>query len=120
MDPKFTLKIYNYLDENGNKYIISNKSIEYIPVKPSFSSSGVYNGGKYVNKELNKIQYDWIISNLNFAIKNKNIHIKDRVKTSGLIIIRDKNKEDSYVLSPDSEEKHKIESLLQEIILNKL
>ncbi|MFW9877172.1 MAG: hypothetical protein ACFFG0_29125 [Candidatus Thorarchaeota archaeon] len=50
-------KILRYLDGNGNEYIINEKSkiiIEYIPVKPIFSSSGLYNGGDYVKKEINK------------------------------------------------------------------
>ena len=93
MDQKSTPKIYNYLDGNGNKYIISNELIEYIPVKPSFSSSGVYNGGDYTKKEISEIQYNNLTSILNVAIKKKKIHIRNRVKKSGLVVIQEKNKE---------------------------
>ena len=118
MDPKSTPKIYNYLDGNGNKYIISNELIEYIPVKPSFSSSGVYNGGDYIKKEISEIQYNKLTISLNIAIKNKKCHIKNRVKMSGLIVIQEENKEKAYILSPGSEEISKIENLLKNMISN--
>jgi len=118
MDPKSTPKIYNYLDGNGNKYIINNEFIEYIPVKPSISSSGVYNGGNYIKKELSKMQYDQLASTLNLAIKNNKIHIKNRVKMSGMIVIQEKIKDKAYILSPDSKETQKIENILHDIISN--
>lgn len=118
MDLKSTPKIYKYLDGNGNKYIIKNDVIEYMPVKPSFSSSGVYNGGNYSKKELSKTQYNQLTTILNVAIKNKKIHIKNRVKMSGMIVIQEDNKENAYILSPNSEEVQKIESLLQDTISN--
>lgn len=113
MDPKLTRKIYNYFDGNGNKYIISNEVIEYIPVKPDISSSGVYNGGDYTKKDISEIQYKKLAISLNVAIKNKKSHIRNRVKKSGLIVIHEKNKEKVYILSPDSEELSKIENLLK-------
>ncbi|TET61649.1 MAG: hypothetical protein E3J52_00735 [Promethearchaeota archaeon] len=118
MNLKSTPKIYNYLDGNGNKYIISNELIEYIPVKPSFSSSGVYNGGDYIKKEISEIQYNKLATSLNIAIKNKKCHIKNRVKMSGLIVIQEENKEKAYILSPGSEEISKIENLLKNMISN--
>ena len=111
-------KIYNYLDGNGNQYIIRDKFIEYIPVKPLFSSSGVYNGGNYTKKEISEKQYNQLTSILNIAIKNKKIHIKNRIKSSGMIVVEEKNKEKAYILRPDSLEKSKIENLLQNIVSN--
>lgn len=118
MNLKSTPKIYNYLDGNGNKYIISNELIEYIPVKPSFSSSGVYNGGDYIKKEISEIQYNKLTNSLNIAIKNKKCHIKNRVKMSGLIVIQEENNEKAYILSPGSEEISKIENILKNMISN--
>jgi len=116
MDLKSTPKIYNYLDGNGNQYVIKNEVIEYIPVKPLYSSSGVYNGGNYSKKELSRIQYNQLTNILNVAIKNKKIHIKNRVKMSGMIVIQEENKEKAYILSPDSEERLKIEKILHDLI----
>ncbi|MHA2325504.1 MAG: hypothetical protein ACXACB_08890, partial [Promethearchaeota archaeon] len=83
-------RIFEYADGNNNQYIITSekkKTIEYIPVKPIHSSSGIYDGGKYVKKEINNLQFEEIMSLLSNAIINKEIHIKDRVKMSGMIII---------------------------------
>ena len=116
MDPKYTPKIYNYIDGNGNRYIISNDLIEYIPVKPSFSSSGVYNGGDYIKKEISEIQYSNLTYILNEAIKNKKSHIKNRIKMSGLVVTHKKNKKKAYILSPDSSDISNIEKELKKII----
>ena len=119
MNFKSTQKIFNYLDGNGNQYIIKNDVIEYKPVKPIYSSSGVYNGGNYSKKELSKIQYNQLTTMLNLAIKNKNIHIKNRVKMSGMIVIQEENKQYAYILSPDSKETQKIEKILHDLIFIK-
>ncbi|MCK4380099.1 MAG: hypothetical protein KAW51_03110 [Candidatus Lokiarchaeota archaeon] len=115
---KLNPKIYIYLDGNGNKYIVNDEIIEYIPMKPSLSSSGYYNGGNYIKKEISNLQYNQLVSTLNIAIKNKKSHIKNRVKASGMIIIQDKNKENKCILNPNSKEVQNIETLLHDTISN--
>ncbi|GAI92082.1 unnamed protein product, partial [marine sediment metagenome] len=94
------------------------KVIEYIPVKPSFSSSGVYDGGDYIKKEISELQYNEITLIINEAIRNTESHIKNRVKTSGMIIIKDRNDRKIYNLAPNSKELNKIEKTLQDLIKN--
>ena len=118
MDLIPTPKNYRYLDGSGNEYIINNEFIEYIPIKPIYSSSGIYDGGNYIKKEINKLEYDQLISTLNRAMNNEKIHIKNRVKASGMIIIQDKNKENMCILNPNSKEVQNIEKMLQDIISN--
>ncbi len=53
----------DYGDGNGNQYIIEQDSIEYIPVKPKFSSSGIYDGGDHVKtnsrfKDSRKVKFN--------------------------------------------------------------
>lgn len=113
--------IFRYIDGNGNEYILTEESkiiIEYIPVKPLFSSSGIYDGGDYVKKEITKSQFRKIFSILYEAIENKEIQIKNRVKMSGMIIIQGKSKEDVYILKPISKEIENIEKILRDIIKN--
>jgi len=113
--------IFRYRDGNGNEYILTEKSriiIEYIPVKPLFSSSGIYDGGDYIKKEITKLQYRKIISILYEAIAKKEIQIKNRVKMSGMIIIQEKGKKKVYILEPLSKEIENIEKILLEIIKN--
>jgi len=91
--------IFRYLDGSGNEYVLrkeTNFTLEYTPVKPFYSSSGTYNGGNYLKREITEVQCSKIISTLNTMIKKKDILIKDRVKASGIIIIQEKSKEQVY------------------------
>ncbi|MFX1273850.1 MAG: hypothetical protein ACFFBP_20840 [Promethearchaeota archaeon] len=108
--------VYNYIDGNGNKFVIKAKSIEYNPVKPAFSSSGLYDGGDYVKKKITNVQYDEIIAIINEAVRKKEYHIKNRVKLSGMIIINDGSNEKIYILAPLSEHVINIEKKLKKIV----
>jgi hypothetical protein len=108
--------MYEYHDGNANRYIIENETIEYIPIKPSQSSSGIYDGGDYVKKEISKSEFDQISSVLVEAINNNACHIRVRVKMSGRIIAVEGDNKNSYLLNPYSEEKEKIEKCLQDVI----
>jgi LEA14-like dessication related protein len=108
----------NYGDGNGNQYIIEQESVEYTPVKPKFSSSGIYDGGDHVKKLITQLQYDKITSIFKKAIANKASHIKNRVKMSGAITIKEGNTVNSCILSPNSEELNEIEKILKDIIKN--
>ena len=110
-----------YLDGSGNEFIIKKTpkvTIEYIPVKPLQSSSGIYDGGEYVKKEISELQYNKIISTLRQAIENRDIYINDRVKGSGMIILQEEKKEIVYILEPGSKEINNIEKTLHDIIQN--
>ena len=106
----------NYGDGNGNQYIVEQDSIEYNPVKPKFSSSGIYDGGDHVKKTITRLQYDKMVSIFKKAMANKASHIKNRVKMSGAITIREGDFETSCILSPNSEELNQIEKILKDTI----
>jgi hypothetical protein len=111
--------IYEYSDGNNNQYIMKSEkeeTIEYIPVKPIHSSSGIYDGGEYVKKVISNLQFEEIKSLLSEAIGKKEIHIKDRVKMSGMILISERGKRRVCILDPYSKEKSVIEKKLQEVI----
>ncbi len=115
------IKIYKYIDGNGNEFIIENepnKSIEYNPVKPLYSSSGIYNGGEYKKKKITNHQYQELVTLLKEISKKKEIHMKDRVKLSGLIVIQENRKQFTFILKPHSKEINIIEESLKEIIEN--
>ena len=108
-----------YLDGSGNEFVIkkTNKiTIEYNPVKPLQSSSGIYDGGEYVKKEISELQYNKIISALRQAIENRDIYINDRVKVSGMIILKEEDKKNVYILEPSSKEIENIEKNLRDAI----
>ena len=108
----------DYGDGNGNQYIIEQENIEFNPIKPKFSSSGIYDGGDHIKKKITPQQYDKIASIFNKAMANEASHIKNRVKMSGAITIREANAEKSCILKPNSEELNEIEKLLKNIIKN--
>ena len=108
----------DYGDGNSNQYIIERESLEFNPVKPKFSSSGIYNGGDHVKKKITQQQYNKIASIFKKAIANEASHIKNRVKMSGVITIQEGNAVKSCILSPNSEELNEIEKILKDIIKN--
>ncbi len=112
---------YTYSDGSGNTYIIQNepsKIIEYNPVKPRYSSSGVYDGGAPTMKKISSDQYKQITSILNDAIDNKESHIENRIKTSGMITKKEYEREQIIFLSNTSKELVEIETLLKKLIKN--
>jgi hypothetical protein len=108
--------IYRYADGSGNIYIINKTMIEYVPVKPSFSSSGIYDGGEHSKKKLSTQEYDSITGLLDKAAANTSVHIETRLMGSGYIKITKHNSTRTVILKPDSEEQHAIEKALKTII----
>ena len=108
----------DYGDGNGNQYIVDPDNIEFNPVKPKFSSSGIYNGGDYVKKKITQQQYDKIALIFKKAIANEASHIKNRVKMSGLITIQEGKVVKSCILSPNSKELNEIEKILKDTMKN--
>lgn len=109
---------YEVLDGNGNKYVIRKETIEYIPMKPTLSSSGFYDGGNHIKKEITALQYREITSIINKIIRNTDSHIDKRVKMSIMITIREENDKRVYIIAPNSTELNMIEKRLQDIIKN--
>jgi hypothetical protein len=111
--------IITYVDGSGNAFVISGtrqKVVEYTPVKPEVSSSGVYDGGTYTKKKIDETLFSQIRTCITDAIHNPSIQIKNRVMGSGLIIMKDRGVAISCILQPGSPEQRKIETLLKEII----
>ncbi len=108
-----------YTDGSGNSYLIREdrgKTLEYNPVKPEFSSSGIYDGGTYVKKAITHFQFAQIRSILSDALKNTVNHIENRVKGSGLITIQEPKNYILCILSPGSLEQREIEKLLKNFL----
>lgn len=110
-----------YLNGTGNKYVINNEDnfVEYIPIKKDYSSSGFYDGGEYIKKEINKSQFNKIMSIFKVLEGKKEVHIQNRVKKSGMIIIKDKHEVSTFIIAPDTAELNEVEKLLQDFIKNK-
>ena len=110
---------YQYSDGSGNTYKMGysgENSFEYIPVKPAYSSSGEYDGGNPVSKNIPAIEMNKIVEALNTAIKNPSVHIQNRIKGSGMIVRKQNDVELVIIIKSDSAEKDLIETILKELI----
>jgi hypothetical protein len=110
---------YVYADGNNNSYIIKKTKLEYKPVTPMESSSGVYSGGTPKTIDLTQAEYNKIIAVFNKAIEDKSMHIDQRIMMSGLIVVETKGQSKSYILGARSTSKADVEALLKELMEKK-
>ncbi|MHA1914737.1 MAG: hypothetical protein ACW986_07345 [Promethearchaeota archaeon] len=113
------IKIYRYIDGNNNEYVIKGDpllSVEYNPVKPRYSSSGIYDGGEPKKKEISNHQYNNMIGILNQTTDKKEIQMNDRVKLSGMIVIQENDKHSTFIIKPHSKEIGIIEENLKSLM----
>ncbi|MCS6824352.1 MAG: hypothetical protein NZ529_08660 [Cytophagaceae bacterium] len=117
-----SLTSYRYVDGSGNTYnVFVGKDepmyeLEYVPIKPEHSSSGIYSGGDYLKKNITSAQFDMLSEKIKKAENNKKAHIADRVMMSGMVVIQKGNLERKFILNPSSSEKTELENLLKKIV----
>ena len=107
-----------YIDGNGNQFIIKREtetSIEYIPVKPVNSSSGIYNGGNYIKKNLQNVEFLELSALLQHIIQNRENKIENRIKGSGKIIQFENDQKKIYLIAPKSSDLIKLEAKLHDV-----
>lgn len=107
---------YGYADGSANRYIITPDQLEYIPVRPEESSTGMYSGGEPKKVSLTKDQFEKISSLLERALQTTEAHMEDRMKTSGLVEKIVGNERKSCILKPKSEPLVEIEKALKELL----
>ena len=86
-----------YSDGSGNNYIVMENTIEYIPVQPWSSSSGEYSGGKHRMKYISRTDFDEITALFKKVLSNHDEKIKNRVKGSGYVEIKNCEHENAIV-----------------------
>jgi hypothetical protein len=104
---------YEYADGSANVYVITATTLEYIPVKPEESSTGFYSGGTPETVSITHEQFDDIVTLLQKAIDNETIHIADRMKMSGLILVISGKQVKQHIITPQCKEQLDIEALLK-------
>lgn len=113
------MNTYQYADGSGNIYNLGNSQtllLEYIPVKPSESSSGTYSGGEAVKKQITSGQFAEIVKAISEAQSDKSLHIENRVMMSGAVSIISNGKEKNFILKPGCENIKIIENALKEAL----
>jgi hypothetical protein len=91
-------------------------TLEYDPVTPEESSTGMYSGGDPVTVSITSEQFESIRNLIHGAISNQAVHIKDRIKTSGAIDLVEGQTHKHVILDPKCAEKAAIENLLKKVI----
>lgn len=93
--------IFEYADGNANRYILTNNQLEYIPVKPEESSSGIYSGGTPISITITQEKRHQIQEAIQLLIDNPKLHLPNRVKMSGLL--RNRTENVSVIIKPGPE-----------------
>lgn len=79
---------FEYIDGNGNQYILKDDILEYIPIQPEYSSSGFYSGGEPFSEKLNPKQKQALeklfLESKSLPESQKELYHK---KGSGLVVI---------------------------------
>lgn len=101
-----------YADGSANRYEISASELRYIPVKPEESSTGMYSGGEPARIALSEEQYKRLKNLFEAALAKTDQQIPDRIKTSGLVVVGEKQ----VILKPESAIKGEIENKLNELL----
>jgi hypothetical protein len=107
----------SYSDGNSNEYLIKPEVINYIPVSPENSSSGIYSGGSAVVMDINPDNQQFNMAFIK-AIKlkeNKDIVLESRPMGSGLIKLKFKNSEMSVIIK-DCSELSEFEDYLKQLL----
>lgn len=107
---------YQYADGSANVYILTSDSLEYVPVKPEESSTGFYSGGEPKKVALTPQQFRTVRAMLETAKTKHEIHLPDRIKTSGMITTIDGSTKNSIILKPGCAELVRIEKELKELL----
>lgn len=107
---------YQYADGSANVYIIKSDSLEYIPIKPEESSTGFYSGGDPKKVSVTPQEYRSLTAMLEAAKKKHEIHIPDRIKTSGMITTFSGNEKTHFILTPGCKEITEIEAALKKLL----
>lgn len=95
---------YEYADGNANRFIVLAASLEYIPVKPEESSSGVYDGGDAITVSITSDQFAMLQKLFDEAISNTEIHTEQRAKLTGVIIRKTSKRTDRVTIAAGSVE----------------
>ena len=108
-----------YGDGSGNTYLIEKGkeiTLEYLPIKPRFSSSGIYDGGEHVKKELELSKFTRLRDLFIEATMARDQHVQNRVKMSGMVSMKESDSQQECILAPNSNLKDLIENLLRSLL----
>lgn len=105
-------KTYSYSDGSGNRYLVSRKSFEYIPIKPSESSSGTYSGGDPVKNQPGLELFRKFSDLIQAAYADKKEHTTERNKGTASIVMSEEKNSKAFIIKMGSSWIREIEIVL--------
>jgi len=107
-----------FVDQNNNVYSIQKEMIDYRPMKPLESSSGVYSGGAPAKVKITPAIYDELTGKIIGIINNPRLQTEKRQMGTAMIYATRDGKTEKYTL-PKSHERTVLEQKLKDLILSK-
>ena len=107
---------YTYVDQNNNRYYISQLSIDYHPIKASESSSGVYDGGEEKKVTISVENYTELVSLAEDILSNKNHENIKREMLTAILYSKDQNENKRSIVLRPSVKRSQFEKLLKEAL----
>jgi hypothetical protein len=110
--------VYTYYDAARNKYVLTLNELQYIPVNKKESSSGMYSGGTYDSRELNKKQRQKLELLFNAAFTDTLAQTDKNIKPNSAIEITVDSKKISFMLKAKSAINISINNYLKQLFKN--
>ena len=107
---------YTYVDQNNNRYYISQFTIDYRPIKASESSSGVYDGGEEKTVTVSEVNYTEIVALAEQILENKYHENLKREMLTAVLYSKDQDDNKRSVILKPSEKRTLFEKLLKEAL----
>ena len=107
-----------YSDGNGNSFVLKNSpeyTFEYRSISPKESSSGVYSGGKPVNKSLDAEDFEQVKGLMQELLADTSIRVKTRMMGTGFIKIETGEENVFEYVDPKKKPVQKLETMLKGI-----
>lgn len=109
---------YTYYDAARNKYVLRGDTLEYTPVKPAESSSGIYDGGNYVKIKISGSDKNNIVFLFIKGKASKKAQTKKNIKPNAFVEIEGANRNENFILKAASSINIELKNLLQQLLIN--
>ena len=108
--------IYNikYSDQNSNQYLVTQDTFIYEPMTKEGSSSGAYEGGEPIKKEIDNAEFEMIAEVVLQLKSDSTQHAAKRKKLISVLVITSGNLNEKFFIKP-CESRDRLEELLKEL-----
>ena len=94
--------MFVYHDGNGNKYTLLRNILEYTPIKPAESSTGIYDGGNAFKKTLNVAQQKKLFNLFYKLVTDTTCHTTQNIKPNCSIILLEEEGNEEFIINANS------------------